>query len=178
MLPRNRRVSARQSNVHKLQHSPQRQGPDNGRFSNLLLRQPPVANSESPRESQRMDTCRWKISYSTTGYAINHPKTALINTNVTIDAGKRFQLLTTDGKVAYEGDIREETTTLGRFGLIDFTSFDLPGEYRLKAGNSLTPAFRIGERLWEDSQWKVLNFIFANAAGIQFPASMPPATQT
>ena len=58
-----------------------------------------------------------KISYSTTGYAINHPKTALINTNVTIDAGKRFQLLTTDGKVAYEGDIRKEKTTLGEFGL-------------------------------------------------------------
>ncbi|KAB4035136.1 glycosyl hydrolase family 9, partial [Bacteroides uniformis] len=62
-----------------------------------------------------------KISYSTTGYAVNHPKTALINTNLTIDAGKRFQLLTTDGKVAYEGDIRKEKTTLGEFGLIDFT---------------------------------------------------------
>ena len=169
MLPRNRRVSARQSNVHKLQHSPQRQGPDNGRFSNLLLRQPPVANSESPRESQRMDTRRWKNLLFDNRLCINHPKTALINTNVTIDAGKRFQLLTTDGKVAYEGDIREETTTLGRFGLIDFTSFDLPGEYRLKAGNSLTPAFRIGERLWEDSQWKVLNFIFCQRCGHPVP---------
>lgn len=109
------------------------------------------------------------ISYSTTGYAINHPKTALINTNVTIDANKRFQLLTTDGQVAYEGDIREETTTLGRFGLIDFTSFDHPGAYRLKAGNTLTPTFRIGERLWEDSQWRVLNFIFCQRCG--YPVS-------
>ena len=110
-----------------------------------------------------------KISYSTTGYAANHPKTALINTNLTIDAGKRFQLLTTDGKVAYEGDIRKEKTTLGEFGLIDFTSFNNPGEYQLKVGTSLTPTFRIGERLWEDSQWKVLNFIFCQRCGHPVP---------
>ena len=110
-----------------------------------------------------------KISYSTTGYAIDHPKTALINTNATKDAGRRFQLLTSDGKVAYEGDIREETTTLGRFGLIDFTSFDHPGAYRLKAGHLLTPTFRIGERLWEYSQWRVLNFIFCQRCGYPVP---------
>ena len=80
-----------------------------------------------------------KISYSTTGYAVNHPKTALINTNLTIDAGKRFQLLTPTGEIAYEGDIRKEKTTLGEFGLIDFTSFNNPGEYQLKVGTSLTP---------------------------------------
>ena len=34
---------------------------------------------------------------------VESKETALINTNLTIDAGKRFQLLTTDGKVAYEG---------------------------------------------------------------------------
>ena len=110
-----------------------------------------------------------KISYSTTGYAVNHPKTALINTNLTIDAGKRFQLLTPTGEIAYEGDIRKEKTTLGEFGLIDFTSFNNPGEYQLKVGTSLTPTFRIGERLWEDSQWKVLNFIFCQRCGHPVP---------
>ena len=104
-----------------------------------------------------------------TGYAVNHPKTALINTNLTIDAGKRFQLLTPTGEIAYEGDIRKEKTTLGEFGLIDFTSFNNPGEYQLKVGTSLTPTFRIGERLWEDSQWKVLNFIFCQRCGHPVP---------
>ena len=97
------------------------------------------------------------------------PKTALINTNLTIDAGKRFQLLTPTGEIAYEGDIRKEKTTLGEFGLIDFTSFNNPGEYQLKVGTSLTPTFRIGERLWEDSQWKVLNFIFCQRCGHPVP---------
>lgn len=91
------------------------------------------------------------------------------NTNLTIDAGKRFQLLTPTGEIAYEGDIRKEKTTLGEFGLIDFTSFNNPGEYQLKVGTSLTPTFRIGERLWEDSQWKVLNFIFCQRCGHPVP---------
>ena len=60
MLPRNRRVSARQGDIHHLQHSPQRQRPDYRRFSYLLPGQSTTANGESPRESQRMDTCRWK----------------------------------------------------------------------------------------------------------------------
>ena len=47
------------------------------------------------------------------------PQTALINTNLTIDAGKRFQLLTPTGEIAYEGT-SEKKTTLGEFGLIDF----------------------------------------------------------
>ena len=107
-----------------------------------------------------MDTCRWKNLLLDNRLCRQPPKTALINTNLTIDAGKRFQLLTPTGEIAYEGDIRKEKTTLGEFGLIDFTSFNNPGEYQLKVGTSLTPTFRIGERLWEDSQWKVLNFIF------------------
>lgn len=48
MLPRNRRVSARQGDVHHLQHSPQRQRPDYRRFSYLLPGQSTTANGESP----------------------------------------------------------------------------------------------------------------------------------
>ncbi|WP_418696680.1 glycoside hydrolase family 9 protein [Bacteroides sp.] len=108
-----------------------------------------------------------KIVYSTTGYALNSPKAAIVNANPAI--GKRFQLLTPDGETVYEGNIKEETTTIGRFGLIDFTAFNRPGEYRLKAGDTLTPAFRIGENIWEDSQWRVLNFIFCQRCGHPVP---------
>lgn len=109
-----------------------------------------------------------KIVYSTTGYALNSSKTAIIDTKNSL-YNKRFQLLTPEGEVAYEGEIKEETTTLGRFDLIDFTAFSRPGEYRLKAGDALTPAFRIGENIWEDSQWRVLNFIFCQRCGHPVP---------
>jgi hypothetical protein len=109
-----------------------------------------------------------KIVYSTTGYAQNSSKTAIIDTKTSL-YNKRFQLLTPEGEVAYEGEIKEETTTLGQFGLIDFIAFSRPGEYRLKAGDALTPAFRIGENIWEDSQWRVLNFIFCQRCGHPVP---------
>lgn len=109
-----------------------------------------------------------KIVYSTTGYALNSSKTAIVDTKTSL-YNKRFQLLTPEGEVAYEGEIKEETTTLGQFGLIDFTAFSRPGEYRLKAGDALTPAFRIGENIWEDSQWRVLNFIFCQRCGHPVP---------
>lgn len=110
-----------------------------------------------------------KIVYSTTGYALNSPKTAIISTNTTLYNRKRFQLLTPDGQTAYEGDIREEATTIGRFGLLDFSDFNRSGLYQLKAGDVLTPVFRIGESIWEDSQWKVLNFIFCQRCGHPVP---------
>lgn len=111
-----------------------------------------------------------KIIYSTTGYALNSPKTAIVNTNYNLYKSKRFQLLhSASGQTVYEGSIREEATTLGSFGLLDFTSFDRPGMYRLKAGAMLTPPFRIGDRIWEDSQWKVLNFIFCQRCGYPVP---------
>ncbi len=109
-----------------------------------------------------------KIVYSTTGYALNSSKTAIVDTKNSL-YNKRFQLLTPEGEAVYEGEIKKETTTLGRFGLIDFTAFNRPGEYRLKAGDTLTPAFRIGENIWEDSQWRVLNFIFCQRCGHPVP---------
>lgn len=111
-----------------------------------------------------------KIIYSTTGYKTNSPKTAIVNTNYPIYNSNRFQLLDqANGQPVYEGEIGKETTTIGRFGLLDFTSFSRPGEYQLKIGNLVTPAFRIGEDIWENSQWKVLNFIFCQRCGYPVP---------
>lgn len=111
-----------------------------------------------------------KIIYSTTGYALNSPKTAIVNTNNYIYSKKHFQLINSaNGEVAYEGKISDEATTIGRFGLIDFTAFNRAGEYQLRVGETITPTFRIGENIWEDSQWKVLNFIFCQRCGHPVP---------
>ncbi len=34
---------------------------------------------------------------------------------------------------------------------MDFTDFNQPGDYQLKVGKNITPAFRIGEKLWDNS---------------------------
>lgn len=111
-----------------------------------------------------------KIIYSTTGYAPYHPKIAVVNPNAFPHTGKRFQVVDAASRQpVYEGEIEKETTTLGRFGLLDFTAVDRPGLYRLKVNDSLTPPFRIQERIWDDSAWKVLNFIFCQRCGYPVP---------
>ncbi|WP_321332504.1 glycoside hydrolase family 9 protein [uncultured Bacteroides sp.] len=110
-----------------------------------------------------------KIIYSTTGYELNGPKTAIVNTNYSIYSN-HFQLIdSTNGKVVYEGKINNDTTTIGQFGLIDFTAFNRRGEYQLKIGRLETPGIRIGKDIWVDSQWKALNFIFCQRCGYPVP---------
>lgn len=111
-----------------------------------------------------------KIIYSTTGYSIGHPKTAIISTNSPLyKDSKSFALLAEDGSKAYEGRIATEETTLGQFGVLDFSDFNTSGLYQLKIGDSVTPTFRIGNSIWEDSQWRVLNFLFCQRCGYAVP---------
>lgn len=133
-------------------------------FDNLQLQ-----TVKNPEQVSGWMPADGKIVYSTTGYAVKSPKTALVNTNTPIHTSNRFQLLTADGQTAFEGDVKEEATPLGQFRLIDFTAFNRPGEYRLKVNDELTPPFRIGANIWEDSQWKVLNFIFCQRCGYPVP---------
>ncbi|MDR2806075.1 MAG: glycoside hydrolase family 9 protein [Dysgonamonadaceae bacterium] len=110
-----------------------------------------------------------KIIYSTTGYELHSPKTAIVNPDGA-PLRSSFQLLDASKNVAvYTATIRQEKTTTGSFGILDFTTFDHPGDYRLKWGGTLTPPFHIGARIWENSMWRVLNFIFCQRCGYPVP---------
>ena len=110
-----------------------------------------------------------KIVYSTTGYVQKGNKVALVN----MDKNKhnnRFCLIDVrNNQTVFEGKITRERTTLGEFDLVDFTVFDLQGEYALKVGDVTTPSFRIDERVWENSLWRTLNFIFCQRCGYPVP---------
>ncbi len=110
-----------------------------------------------------------RIVYSTTGYMQGDTKTAIAHIEP-MKTVKTFQLIdTSNGQVAFDGRIREDKTTIGTFKTLDFTAFDRPGEYRLRAGDITTPPFRIDNRLWENSLWRVLNFIFCQRCGYPVP---------
>ncbi|MCD8080056.1 MAG: glycoside hydrolase family 9 protein [Bacteroides sp.] len=110
-----------------------------------------------------------RIVYSTTGYKTGSPKTAILN--LTKDPDHRsYQILDAqNGQVAFAGKIRKERTTLGEFDVIDFTELDRPGEYCIQAGTLQTPPFRIDDRVWDNSLWRVLNFIFCQRCGYAVP---------
>ena len=111
------------------------------------------------------------VAYSGTGYALDDSKTAIVSPDLYTD-GKTFLLLNdSNGEVAYEGKLKTEQTTIGRFGVMDFTDFRHPGSYRLQVdGKALTSPFRIGgDNLWDNSAWRVLNYIFCQRCGHPVP---------
>lgn len=109
------------------------------------------------------------ISYSTTGYAINHPKTAIVNVDA-YPVGTPFVVIDySTHNAIYEGATRLEKTGIGQFGVIDFSSLNREGQYQLRIGNRTTAPFRISSRVWDDSCWRILNYIFCQRCGHPVP---------
>jgi len=110
-----------------------------------------------------------RLVYSTTGYMLNDRKTAILNMPESKHNGQ-FQLLNAQtGQAIYNGKIKEEKTTIGTFNVLDFSDFNQAGSYKLKVGDIETPSFLIGENIWDDSMWRVLNFIFCQRCGYPVP---------
>lgn len=110
-----------------------------------------------------------RIAYSTTGYMLNDSKTAIVNMDKAKHKGQ-FQLIDAKSKKAvFNGKIKREQTSIGEFDIIDFTSFNKSGFYKLKAGDVTTPSFEIGSNIWDNSLWRVLNFIFCQRCGYPVP---------
>ncbi|MDL2305569.1 glycoside hydrolase family 9 protein [Bacteroides sp. OttesenSCG-928-D19] len=109
-----------------------------------------------------------RIIYSTSGYESEGTKTAVVHAG--IEKGQSFRLVNiVNDRVEYEGEVRHEETTIGKFGVIDFSSFTQPGEYKLSVGELHTQPFSIGTEIWENSLWRTLNFIFCQRCGYAVP---------
>lgn len=106
-----------------------------------------------------------KVVYSTTGYMLNDTKTAIVNVD-----NDRFQLVNAaNDQIVFNGQVRKEKTTIGDFKVADFSEFNEVGSFRLKVGNVATEPFRIGADIWDNSMWRVLNFIFCQRCGYPVP---------
>lgn len=106
------------------------------------------------------------ITYSTTGYDVAGVKTAIVDANV---KAKEYKLINAKSEIVFSGNIKQEKTTIGSFGIIDFSAFNQPGSYQLKINNIVTPSFEIRNNVWENSLWRVLNFIFCQRCGYPVP---------
>lgn len=108
-----------------------------------------------------------KIIYSTSGYALGSPKTAIVAEGVGV---RRFALVdAASGQEVFTGRTERRTTTLGEFTVADFTAFEREGEYVLRVGDVSTPPFAVSARVWENSLWRVLSFIFSQRCGYAVP---------
>jgi Glycosyl hydrolase family 9/Cellulase N-terminal ig-like domain len=108
-----------------------------------------------------------RIIYSTTGYGVDSEKSAIVRVD---QHNGRFRLVdnVTSG-VVYEGKINQRKTAIGNFETIDFSDFRKEGQYFVRVGNVNTRPFYINRNIWDDSAWRVLNFLFCERCGYPVP---------
>jgi hypothetical protein len=110
-----------------------------------------------------------RIVYSTTGYRPGSKKSAIVR------AGKHdgtFSLLdyNSNRRAVYAGEVKSLTSPIGSFETVDFSDFDKEGEYLIKVGDMVTPfPFYIHTNVWENSAWRITNFMFAERCGYPVP---------
>lgn len=102
------------------------------------------------------------IIYSTLGYDISSQKTAIIGEGSLCET---FSVETESGDLVFQGRVDVRTTTLGTFGVMDFTALTIPGRYILRAGELATASFTISNMIWHEISDKLLSFIHAQRCG-------------
>lgn len=124
---------------------------------------------DSPKKNSGWMPEDGAIIYSTSGYDVNGPKTAIASAG-TLEEGLRFTVVdAASGRKRYSGRVRTEETTIGRYAVLDFSDFKSAGKYRIEVGGLRTEDFYIDSRIWTDAQWKVLNYIFCQRCGYPVP---------
>lgn len=123
------------------------------------IENPEVVTGWTPAEN--------RIIFSTSGYGVESQKTAIVR--VKNNAGK-FQLIDANNKaVVYNGKINSQKTDIGSFETIDFTNFKKEGQYSIRVGAVTTKPFYINKNVWDNSAWRMLNFIFSERCGYPIP---------
>ncbi|MDR0940039.1 MAG: glycoside hydrolase family 9 protein [Mediterranea sp.] len=108
------------------------------------------------------------IVYSTTGYRTGDAKTAIVNGDTRRETTYSLVDAST-GAVVHQGAMAYANTTIGRYGVADFSGFRRAGSYILRVGDLATPPFRIADTLWDDSLWRVVSFLFGQRCGHPVP---------
>lgn len=104
-----------------------------------------------------------QISYSTSGYLPQYRKQALLHAS---HIGKAFYVKNVrSGKKCVEGTVVAQSSSLGEFGVIDFSALREEGMYQLTVGEISTQPFPVSRQCFESSAWRVLNFIFCQRCG-------------
>jgi hypothetical protein len=107
-----------------------------------------------------------KIAFSQPGYQSGASKTAIASELKSQD----FSLVDSDtGKVVLTKPIEQKKTDLGSYQVLDFSQVQQSGNYFLRAGDTTTRPFRIGEDAWRDSIVKAVNFMYSERCGTVIP---------
>ena len=122
---------------------------------------------ENPEVVSCWTPAKDRIIYSTTGYGVDSEKSAIVN--VTRHNGT-FQLIDAKNhKTVYNGMVNSETTPIGSFETVQFSDFKKEGQFIIQVGDIQTAPFYISRTIWDNSAWRVLNFMFTQRCGYPVP---------
>lgn len=141
-------------------------GPSYGDTARFIIRNIRLQRVAEPEKQAGWEPDTDKIIISYSGYMPETQKTAIINGSL---AGGKFRVETLEGKVRLKGLVTKVESSIGTYGIIDFSGLSVPGEYVIKAGGLTSRPFRISGKVWEDSKWRVLNFVFCQRCGCAVP---------
>ncbi|GAB6870483.1 glycoside hydrolase family 9 protein [Bacteroides rodentium JCM 16496] len=108
-----------------------------------------------------------RILFSTTGYTPDGEKGAIVNV-ANHDGTFRLKDARTQA-VVFTGQVRKEKSRLGEFETVDFSDFRTQGQYVIQVGDVVTLPFYINKDVWDDSAWRILNFLFCERCGYPVP---------
>ena len=119
-----------------------------------------------PDHVEGWDVTPGKIAFSHSGYTVGSSKSA-IATDLT---AREFSVIDQQtGQVVLTKPVELTTTQLGKYQVLDFSEVREPGIYVIKAGDTLTRSFRIGDDAWRNSIWKAINFMYCERCGTDIP---------
>ena len=119
-----------------------------------------------PDHVEGWDVAAGKIAFSHSGYTVGTQKTAIASDL----SARQFSLVDQQtGQVVFTKPVEEPSTLLGKYQTLDFSEFRRPGNYAIKAGDTLTRPFRIGDDAWRSSIWKAVNFMYSERCGTEIP---------
>lgn len=108
-----------------------------------------------------------RIILSTSGYRPESVKSAIVRVN---NNDGEFRIIDySTSQVVYKGKITKEKTNIGDFETIDFSDFKKEGEFMIRIGNVTTSPFYIDRNLWDNSAWRMVNFMFCERCGYPVP---------
>lgn len=129
-------------------------------FRNIRIEK--VAHPEHEHGWVNFEPC---IHLSTVGYWPNGRKTA-----VGTLSSPSFELVEAEsGQTVFKAAVQQIENERGKFSVLDFSDYSLPGRYFLRAGEVSSYCFEIAEDLAKESLWKVLNFFYCERCGFPVP---------
>lgn len=131
----------------------------------FLVKEVYLENTEAPEPDKGWFCKKDGISYSSSGYFSRGDKTAITAMPVTA-----FKIIDqTYGNIVLEGESRVSTYHGEEYRILDFSVLEQEGTYYIQAGEIKTGPFPVGEEVYEEALWKVLNFLFCERCGFPVP---------